>query len=255
MKRYLTTTLLLCLILPSLAKADITSNLIDHWTFDDCSGTSATDSVGGNTANFTGSPSWTTGNIGACAITWSGTGQYGVTASTISLPGQFTVSAWIKPNGTQVAFFRVVEQLFSNAFSINGTSAATSYQFIMNNGPSGIGGTVTSSWTMVTAVFTTVPNLYINGSFVGAGSASTSGFNKLLYFATYAGSPGSNLFKGDMDDVCIYTRALSAQDVTDLYNSSTGCSAPTSTVSTFKSLRNFAGKVIKIFQGQVLRIQ
>lgn len=218
------------LCLAPKAQADITSNLVAHYTFDDGSGTTAADSVGNNTNDLTGSPTWTTGKIGTGAITLNGTSQYGVTANNMTFSGgAFTVSVWIKPNGAQSTFFRVLETTFATGWSINGTSDGSQLQFVINNGSNVTGGSLTSgTWELVTAVFDgSLLHLYINGSEV-PNNASPTSFGPItvpMYFGTYFGSPGNNLFKGDMDDVCVYNRALSAQDVSDLYNSSVGCAA------------------------------
>jgi len=216
------------------APADITSNLIAHYTFDEGSGTTAVDSVGGNNAALINGPTYSAGKIGSHAITFDGSSSYAVTGGNLNTGSTFTVSAWFKPNGAQVAYFRLLDTDFASQFFLGGDPAGTQFNFVVRNDSFAVGGAY-SSGTWVHVAATSDPSgggrLYVNGSLVATGLPTNLVPGSLpLYFGTYDGSPGSNLLKGDLDEVCIYSRALSALDVSTLYNSSTGCSAPAAPV-------------------------
>ncbi len=79
----------------------LSQGLRGYWKLDDGSGTNATDSSGNtNTLAMTGSPSWTTGNIGPYALDFSGSGQYLSVASPASgvldfaAGASFSITGW-----------------------------------------------------------------------------------------------------------------------------------------------------------------
>jgi hypothetical protein len=62
--------------------------------------------------------------------------------------------------------------------------------------------------------------LYIDGSLVATGSAFTFTPTALsIGNSLTSGTPNSEGFNGAIDEVCIYNRALSAQEVYHLYKS------------------------------------
>ena len=84
------------------ARGDITQSLVGHWTFDQTSGTTATDSSGkghnGTVSNqFGDAPGWTTGQIGE-ALTFRGPDNGADVVIVPDLPAlgnTFSVSAWV----------------------------------------------------------------------------------------------------------------------------------------------------------------
>ncbi|MHB9008112.1 MAG: LamG domain-containing protein [Limisphaerales bacterium] len=101
-----------------------------------------------------------------------------------------------------------------------------------------------SKWTQVTLVYSNqVPRLYLNSVLVATGQKSprtvrpSSGLHNTAQFAAVGGFGGFrsigttdlNWFQGSLDDIRIYNRALSAQEVSDLYDSERVPAAPTVT--------------------------
>ena len=71
-------------------------SLVGFWSFEDGSGTVATDFSGsGKTGTLTGGPTWVDGKIGK-ALSFSGSGQYvDMGTSPITGTNAFTLSSWI----------------------------------------------------------------------------------------------------------------------------------------------------------------
>jgi hypothetical protein len=231
MKKYLITILVLCFILPNFARADILSNLLLHYKFDEGSGTTANDSAGTNNATLNNGATYETGKIGAYALSLDGTNDYAVSNGSMALGPNFTVAVWVKPNGAQVNFGRILETNFGTSFYLGMNSNATSYQWMVNN-VFITGGTVSSgTWTHVVGTLNgTTFTEYINGLQVNTNTSLSPGSTTLpLAVGTQFNSLGSTVWKGAIDDVCIYNRALSPTEVNDLASSTVGCSVSTPT--------------------------
>jgi hypothetical protein len=77
--------------------ADVTSGLVRNYRLDNNGGTTATDSAGANSATLTNGPVWSTGKIGASAVTFDGVNDYLATSNLAgTLGGTATLTAWIK---------------------------------------------------------------------------------------------------------------------------------------------------------------
>ena len=116
----------------------------------------------------------------------------------------------------------------SYAFELGVTPNGT-----IGTGYSGVADLVLSSpgvitaglWYKVTMTFSSgVHSLYVNGASVGA-SAPSIGNNPLNHLFLGGGHQGALNYKGYVDDVCIYNRALTATEVqtydTPIYSNST----------------------------------
>jgi len=227
----------------SSAHADITSNLLRHFTLDDAAASTAViDATGsGNgTANVNTSVIHTSSAaIGTGAFVLNGTTQYANT--NYKWPSSYnavTISAWFKyanstDNWNIVNDYNgqpgiigintnVGGRLSFSAYDTSGHSMTAQTSAAYNDG----------NWHMVTAVVSgTAAYLYIdagapatasNASFTGV--MSGTGTNTFLIGSQW--NPVRQGLPGSIDDVCIYNRALSSSDITQLYNSPTGCSVP-----------------------------
>lgn len=229
------------------------SGLAGYWPLDNGSGTTATDvSTNGNNGTLTNGPTWTTGQIGS-AVDFDGTNDYinaGTDASLV-FTSKRTLSAWIYIDGTMVNgdTYRIIYKHSSgdtnayyglsvghNGFGIK----LTSYQ-------GGGGGNISSSaflnagqWYHVAATFDQpTVSLYINGALdstqqdtVGGGYASGSG-------TTYIGGiSGEGYFNGKIDEVRVYGRPLSADEISQVYR----LTAPTGVDTSLKGYWSFNGQ-------------
>ncbi len=201
-----------------------TGSLIAHYTFDETSGTIATDSSGnGNTGTLINGPAWTTGQIGN-ALSFDGSDDY-VDAGNINLD-EFTLSAWIKLNSVK-------------DYTIIGKSYGT-YQFntdysggllLQRNSATPINynaGLSTGRWYHVAATFSASSGsiLYLNGVSVSSniGDTAPTGQSSVITKIGAKGSTPSNFFNGSIDDVRIYNHALSTTEVQNLYSQGAGSS-------------------------------
>jgi hypothetical protein len=212
------------------------SVVVSHWKLDEGSGTTAYDSSGGNDGTLVNGPVWTTGQIGG-ALNFDGMNDYinlG-NSSSLKLPLPVTISAWIRLNTTG---------LVQKIMCIDSQSTVTYYGiwfFVQSNnklminygdgrggdGPayrrSKVGTTAlaSGSWYHVVAVLQgpTDMTLYINGVDDG-GTYSGSG-TSLAYSAATSligcGNSSDGYLNGIIDDVRFYDRALSDEEIEQLY--------------------------------------
>lgn len=216
------------------------SGLAGYWKLDDGSGTSATDSsTNGN--NGTVPNSWTTGQIGG-AVSFDGTTVMTVAAGTgvIDAKQDVTLSAWVYPRtvGSYKGWFYK---------GVSGCDEGTAKYMFENNisghltlwmGGSALGSTTTlatNQWQHIVATNNASGSaIYVNGVLVKSGAAlpapaSSSEdwtFNKC------------NRIDANMDEIRIYNRALSADEISQLYR----LNVPTGTETGLKGYWSFNGK-------------
>jgi hypothetical protein len=208
--------------------------------------TNAPDASGnGNTGSLVGGPSWTTGEIGN-ALTFNGTTQYVTvpsTATQLNISGAWTVSAWVNlsalpTSGNQEYFVYKADSSSDINYAIGVSNGAAGYC------PAGVmwttlftifpGGNVakdcyqpvpaitTGTWYLVTGTWDgTNLTLYVNGvsaatSAPGLIPASDNIWGFSIGDAHNNGSDG-NFTSGTVDDTRIYNRALSAEEIWNLY--------------------------------------
>lgn len=234
-----------------------TSGLIGYWNFDQGSGTTATDSSGsGNNGTLTNGPTWTTGKVGSGAISFDGTNDnvsLGRMSSTESA-SQLTWSFWAYANAIQNddAFISKENVYNSGSWHIGMTTACDSgNQLIVHIAASaGDGGQfgcadpgsiATGRWIHYAVVFngTLTGNanrlkIYVDGvqdsslDFVGTIPAATIVSSDIAKIGSDPASV-SNI-NAKIDEVRIYNRALSSQEVLDIYND-TGAPLPPDTTA------------------------
>jgi len=208
------------------------TSLVGYWTFDEGSGTTAYDRSGhGYDGTLTNGPTYVTGKFGNYSIQSDGTDDKVVMSGMNMGTNDMTVSVWINVNGLS----GISETLF---FTNN--SSGRSFQLYRNAGWSDnlLGFLVyylksdlttagkiwyfnitENNWYHV--AFTLDQNsesgyLYLNGELKVSFTASD--FNSWNISAlTEEGIP--YIFGGKIDDFRIYNRALSASEISAIYNS------------------------------------
>ena len=224
------------------------SGLAGYWKLDDGSGTSATDSsTNGNTGTLTNSPTWTTGQVGG-AVNFDGVDDTLTTSKTI--PNAGTVSLWV--NTTAV--------LDSGDYyvSVGGATAGNS-MFLRFNSYSGYnkwdfnmrgnfgtdvyvsGPTLTTDtqqgWHYLTAVWDTSKgaSFYLDGTLLNSTTTTTDAFASMTLSI---GNQSSNTWLGKIDEVRLYDRMLSADEVSQLYR----LAVPTGVDTSLKGYWSFNGQ-------------
>ena len=209
--------------------ADITSNLDLHWKFNDGSGSSAADSSGnGRTGTLSNAPSWTTGQWGCSAITFNGSNS-NVYYTPYTVPTTGTLSFWFKPGR---AFNSGVNEVI---FNLGGSTNFHANHWVDNHlyigfiqgggGDFRVNVTLDSNnWTqgvwqqyVLTWVSGGATQFYRNNTQVGA---TVNGTNSTLATNTFrVGTIDAQLngISGDLQDIRVYSRVLSANDIAALY--------------------------------------
>ncbi len=204
----------------SLAHAESITGLVGHWSLDEADGTTASD-ASSNHANATliGFPAdnsqWTTGvNGGGLSMTASRTLSIN---SSANFNNGLTFAAWIKFDqfGTIISKGSGVAGWMNLQVYIN-------HLWFGKDGATDLGSRTpalifTGQWYHVAMTWTGQPesssvSFYINGALVGK-DIQTNGVSLIA-------DPNKPIilgpFTGNLDDVYIYNRALSAQEVVDL---------------------------------------
>ena len=209
------------------ALSNINSGLIGWWKFDEASGASAADSSGnGITGTLVNAPSWVAGKINN-ALDFNGSTQYVTMGDVAALEGltDLTISAWISldawPAGGNVSFMSGKEDVYK----VDITDAGK-VRFL--TGDNWTGSILTSAsalsvatWYHIVAVKNgTTKTIYINAvSDATAGTTGGSvGSNTNAVQVGARNAAPADTFNGQIDDVRIYNRALSADDIAALYN-------------------------------------
>ena len=230
------------------------SGLAGYWKLDDGSGTSATDSsTNANTGTLTNGPTWTTGQIGN-AVTFDGSDDYitAGTGSSLALTSKLSISTWIylsaiPANGiTWRIAYKYSSGDASNLyqFGVGNTGSAAYLYFNPGGGGSDSFGSTaltTGRWYHVAVTFDQ-PTLkfYIDGRLDKTTSDSVvGGFNSGSGTMKIGGLGTANTnINGNLDETRVYNRALSADEVAQLYR----LNVPTGTDTGLKGYWSFNGK-------------
>jgi hypothetical protein len=208
------------------------AGLVGHWNFDDGSGSHAADASGNNnTGAFVGSPVWTSG-IAAGALQFDGASYVSVPSSpSLSISGsQISFGAWYYHTTTTDGFL-LGKMVSDYTFSLGVDRGAQQFVAYVKTGgqlsivrlPASTPGGLTAYNNTWVHLFITYDGaairMYINGALAGSQSAAGNVTSNNDPFAIGArGGDGSwTRFNGRIDDVRVYNRALSAQEVSALY--------------------------------------
>lgn len=219
------------------------NGLVGHWALDETSGTTITDSSGNNNngtaANGLDPATDSVNGVVATALDFDGTDDLIDAGSSSSLDDIFAgggaITAWINPRSWGEADFgRIVDKSAS-------TGADNGYHFhVLSSGnlrfdhdfDGGDGQMNTTTapialnqWSHVAVVYNrdsaaNDPAIYVQGvlqnadSFIPSGTALSDSSHSLIIGNH---SDASRTFDGQIDDVRIYNRALSVEEIAQLY--------------------------------------
>jgi hypothetical protein len=216
----------------SSATSSLNVGLVGYWKFDEGSGSVSLDSSGqGNNATLFGSPTWKTSaycQVGTSCLLFNGSAGYASSSdsSSLDIAGNLSVSLWVNWNT-----FKNTGVLIEKGPG-NGTIAPINYALWSYAGNTikgfiGNGSTynevsfssasvlATSTWHLITFVVDgSYLNIYVDGIIraTSTQSITPAANNYSLYF-----SEPSYVLDGLIDDVRIYNRALSQDEVFKLY--------------------------------------
>ncbi|MDP3723630.1 MAG: LamG-like jellyroll fold domain-containing protein, partial [Candidatus Omnitrophota bacterium] len=220
----------------------LATNLSNYWNLNESSGTVATDAKGSNDSTVTNGPTWVAGKLGN-ALSFDGVNDFvDVAPSALT---NFTLTAWIKPSANSGANQGILDGELCGQVDDMGLRMTTTGKLEFQHGDTSataqFDSTATlalNTWTHVAAVRNTSAGntrLYINGvldsTFTNVHSRSLGGANPTcdpypnrwaighLYRGVQLGNTG---FTGLIDEVGVWSRALIAAEITDLYNAGAG---------------------------------
>ncbi|MGH9681197.1 MAG: LamG-like jellyroll fold domain-containing protein, partial [Candidatus Acidiferrales bacterium] len=214
--------------------------LVGHWTFDEGTGSAAADSSGsGYNASLFNGVSWVTGKLGD-AISANGSNQYASMPSiNLSATSAATVAMWVNrtyTNGADVLFeFSTNYNSNNNVFAFFPDEAADCGNGSMEIAIHGNAGynvkcyaqPTSGVWHHLAIVYdmsqtaASEISLYIDGVLQAAqkqpySSNNTGSFGSYpFYLFSRAGSIG--FAAGEIDDLQLYNRALSAAEIQQIY--------------------------------------
>jgi hypothetical protein len=216
------------------------SGLTGYWKLNnDGLANEAVDSSGfGNDGTLVNSPTWNPNGKVDGSLSFNGVNDYvstGVTMSNFITAGESTISVWIKPMGfpkTQSSVYDLPAVLSDTYAWIGihrgitgGLDRIWVYNYDTNIDSIGVSYAV-NTWINIVLVHSG-GNLYAykDGNPVGApiASGNTGDLSEsLLIGKTYTNILNNSYFNGEIDDIRVYNRALSATDVQDLYDATAG---------------------------------
>ena len=217
----------------------LTNGLIAYWKLDDGSGTNAVDSMGFSNGTLSGSPTWTTGKING-GVSFSGSSQYVDFGTKFpAITSAITISAWVNPGASQIQYADIWgdhESSFKGMVMQQNSNTLNQYSWGYGNGSnfsSGAGffNLTASTWTHVVAVKdATTCYVYLNGveqvALRGSCSSAIVPATTINFSAGRGYAGGGRFFNGKVDEVAVWNRALSASEVSQLYNSGAGRQYP-----------------------------
>jgi len=202
--------------------------LVSQWGLDEGSGTITYDSQGANNGTLVNSPTWQTkaNCVSGNCLGFNGSSNYvdAGNGANLNMANAVTLSAWLKFNGTQdwnTVVGKGFEQSANYSFEVN----SNWIRLTAGNGTLYAGTDkyypAAGQWFCITGVFTTIGSqtkldMYINGALYKTITLdwplTVSAANFGIGRSDYATS-----FNGSIDDVRIYNRALSADEITNQY--------------------------------------
>src|SRR3989344_5369888 len=240
---------------PDTAKS-LSSVLVGYWKLDENTGVSASDASGnGNTGTLTNGPDWSSGKFGPGLTlrTASANDNYVTVpySSVFDMGSGFSVSYWMKMTSTwDSATTQRNTGIVGRSSESADYSTESDWAFFLFNANGSVddddgrmrfgtyGGNIqtnTSTWNggqwyhiAVTYTTSTDARIYVNGALdnysgdYDAGSVDGTADNPLLIgYSFYDGTIDGN-FGGTVDDVRIYSRAITPSEVEGLYNFAPG---------------------------------
>jgi len=203
---------------------------VAHWQFDEGEGAAAYDSVGDNHATLNGEPNWVPGRVGQYALDFDGIDDC-ADATDFTLGAKFSVSMWIKPLNTDgTRCFAGKHSSDGDNIFVIGSWNGDYYGRIRDDYFAA--GAVTTGWHHAAAVVEQVSQsasrfiVYEDGkalwSQILEGITADMSGKPWTIGQDWDGDSRTDFFGGTIDDVRIYDRPLTAQEIWQLFQDGLG---------------------------------
>lgn len=215
----------------SEAQSSLTDGLVGYWNFDEGSGIVASDaSKNDNTGTLINGPVWVEGKVGK-ALEFDGVNDKVLVGDKPSLDisgDAMSISAWINSAGANAVnqYSHVVgkSNIGNTPYAAYLNTSNRAYVMGLNgtNTCAKQSGTYDNEWNLITTVYNgSNISVYVNGELKG--TCSKSGKISVNNDPFIIGDKGNGNnspapFKGKIDEVRVYNRALSADEVLSIYN-------------------------------------
>jgi PKD repeat protein/glucose/arabinose dehydrogenase len=198
------------------------SGLLGHWAFDDGAGTTARDSSGGGRTGLTrGDPTWISGRL-AGALRFDGVDDYVQLLADPALApvGALTMAGWIRVTpSTDRAWLRVMssKSLWDDpaGFAL-GYSPGRGQLELLGSGANTVTASLTldGGWHHVAGIIDGgAGRLYVDGVEVPTDGSVSPLVRSTVPLRLGREGGGANRFRGDLDDLRLYGRALTPLEV------------------------------------------
>jgi subtilisin family serine protease len=199
---------------------------VAHWKFDEGSGDIAYDSAGNNDGTIYGA-TWTTGKIGNFSLMFDGQSDYVDTPMNLDLSQAWTVCIWIKSNEmTPGGIYNLGGSYDGGKIKIESRDDYAYGGFRFRYADSGDGHVISTPvvneggwhhivWQQDGGSVGSTYAVYVDGEIVAAKTVPTSKYAVVPFRIARGGSAG--YYNGTLDDVRIYDRALTEEEISQLY--------------------------------------
>jgi len=200
--------------------------LVAYWSFDEGSGKTAKDSAGKNNGDIIDAE-WTAGKVGK-ALKFGGEGSFVdiPVSDSLNIDGSVTVELWVKHEGDEYKEWECILAKGDHAYRLHIRPGTFDFDFGVNTGGefhdlvSGI-KPEPGKWYHVAGTYDgTKSCIYVNGKLAVSGTdwSGPIDTNDLdLYIGDNSEATG-RFFRGVIDEVRIYSRALSEAEIKARYD-------------------------------------
>ncbi len=222
------TVIIITLMSANIAKAQVVQDgLVNYWSFDeaDIVGDTAKDVWGENDGTIMGDPKLVTGKVGK-ALEFDGVDDKVSIGNISALSGEnVTITAWVYWEGGSGIYDPIVTQSDANwagyYFYMYSDDPVKSLTFWLNDDPEVY--TPTSfpedKWHFAAGTHdATDLKVYVDGVLQATQAMTGSGISKTGYIGFDDYTPAPEYFKGIIDEVAIYNRALSEDEIVQNMN-------------------------------------
>ncbi|HNV61388.1 MAG TPA: LamG domain-containing protein [Candidatus Cloacimonas acidaminovorans] len=240
----------------------LVDNIVAYYKLDESSG-NASDSVGSVTLTNNNTTTYSTGKINNGAVFNGSDQSLSATASLVA--DSWTISFWVKPDDSDISnqtmFAYRPSSGTANIIGIEGFSSMTVRCILFDSSSFAYKDYRTSltltqnAWNHFAITWNDSSiSLYVNGSLDNSvtkakdGSIAQTNTSRILRLGAETAS--SNFYDGSMDEVGIWSRALTSTEITELYNSGNGLQYPfTVSAGNIKKINGIAWANVKKING------